>query len=253
MAAKTFSILLGSATKDPKSVATEINATVTSKEDFKTARKEILPSSLEHLEIVVNAQDLALYDPMELAGWATCLQEGATVSVKVSGDASTADVKPITTSFLLAGMKGAGEKREADGSRVFTATRTANNSAMNGSKAIPLPKKKSAAAVSISLDDDDDLIDEDNLLSDDKLAPPPAMSADKKAGDDCSGRKACDDCTCGRADAEAAAEKPKEVKKSSCGKCGLGDAFRCASCPYLGLPAFKPGEEHLVLQLNDDL
>lgn len=100
-------------------------------------------------------------------------------------------------------------------------------------------------------DEDVDLLDSDELLDQDDLKKPPPSSlrasgcgegSEKK-------RKACKNCTCGLAD-ELEEEKSKSAAPkpaiSACGNCYLGDAFRCASCPYLGMPAFKPGEKVLL-------
>lgn len=53
-------------------------------------------------------------------------------------------------------------------------------------------------------------------------------------------REPCADCTCGRA-----TKKPEEAT-SSCGRCYLGDSFRCEGCPFRGLPPFRPGEVPVV-------
>ncbi|KAF9612015.1 hypothetical protein IFM89_037298 [Coptis chinensis] len=65
-------------------------------------------------------------------------------------------------------------------------------------------------------------------------------------------RKTCKNCSCGRAEAVEKVEKfgltmdQIENPQSSCGSCGLGDAFCCGSCPYKSLPPFKLGEKPTV-------
>lgn len=206
---------------------------------------------------------------------------------------SSSSLQVIHTSFLLAGLQctveqkleyDPGDKDEPHPStsvvRILTAHKigsstTTSSSSVSSSrfKAIPITKAPSTtmtmtAAVTISLDDhdtnndDDDLIDEHDLLQDEGLynaAPPPQVPTTTTASnnpDDCGGRTACDDCTCGRKELESSGGTTTTLPPmttSACGKCGMGDAFRCASCPYLGQPAFRPGQEHLVLDLQDDL
>ncbi|KAI9368332.1 Fe-S cluster assembly protein dre2 [Aspergillus egyptiacus] len=120
---------------------------------------------------------------------------------------------------------------------------------------------------------DDELIDEDTLLSAEDLKRPivPPPECQPKAG---KRRRACKDCTCGLAAQIEAEDKERrenadknlnvmklesddlneldftvQGKTGSCGNCALGDAFRCDGCPFIGLPAFKPGQE--VQILND--
>lgn len=123
--------------------------------------------------------------------------------------------------------------------------------------------------------EDDDLIDEDDLITEEDMARPIVQPPEcrPKPG---KRRRACKDCTCGmkeRLEAEDAARRATadkalntlklgaddlaevdftvQGKVGSCGNCALGDAFRCDGCPYIGLPAFKPGEE--VRLMNNDI
>ncbi|XP_033823827.1 anamorsin isoform X2 [Periophthalmus magnuspinnatus] len=100
-------------------------------------------------------------------------------------------------------------------------------------------------------DDEVDLLDSDALLDEEDLKKPePTLLKVATCGEGTSKKKkACKNCTCGLAeelDQESKGKQSSNLPKSACGSCYLGDAFRCASCPYLGMPAFKPGEKILL-------
>jgi len=227
--------------------------------------------SLLSINIYLQSSEfLSHYDSLALASLVPSLCPNGTLAVHVvpsdgrsnNNDDVKMDWGVVMTSFVLAGLKTESEQREGGGGRVFTARKAA----AKASGAVKLGFNRTKVTLNLDDDDDDDQIDEDDLLAggggaDGMLAPPPTIDVEARAraaGDDCGGRKACDNCSCGRAEMEAAeasrgGEEKKEPHKSDCGNCSKGDAFRCAGCPYLGKPAFKEGEEHLILDLTDDI
>ncbi|VVT53981.1 uncharacterized protein SAPINGB_P003847 [Magnusiomyces paraingens] len=130
---------------------------------------------------------------------------------------------------------------------------------------------------------DDGLIDENALLIEaaKTLSKPIVLPPRCDPGPGKRRRKACRDCTCGLRELEIQEEEEHRKNQNavilnldgdnkdddyaidftvavgkpvgSCGSCALGDAFRCDSCPYLGLPPFKPGEIIKISSIKNDL
>jgi hypothetical protein len=97
-----------------------------------------------------------------------------------------------------------------------------------------------------------DLIVEDELID-----PFDSYQKFSKANDCITKPKPCKNCNCGRAEKENK-ENKGEIDpnfKPECGKCYMGDAFRCAGCPFRGKPAFEPDEKidfkNIVTNTND--
>lgn len=106
-----------------------------------------------------------------------------------------------------------------------------------------------------------------NLINEDELMKNSEQNADKTVQKLCDindkmvGAKPCANCSCGLAEMvegnttkALTAEQVKNLEngntESACGKCYLGDAFRCAACPFRGKPAFEKGDK--VKLVNSD-
>lgn len=123
---------------------------------------------------------------------------------------------------------------------------TGSSAKLSFASKVKKPEKKVWSLVD-SEDEDGDLINENDLLDEEDLVKPDQASL--RVCGTTGKRKACKDCSCGLAEELSEGKEPtKKSFTSSCGSCYLGDAFRCASCPYLGMPAFKPGEK---IQLSE--
>ena len=121
----------------------------------------------------------------------------------------------------------------------------------------PISSVWSMSAVSAS----DDLVDENELLNDNISVK--RVSGCDEDGPPQPGRRACKNCSCGLKEEEEAALQAgikldvndSSMGKSACGNCAKGDAFRCASCPHRGKPAFQDAEigGSIKLALADDI
>jgi anamorsin len=250
-------------------VAEDANYTVvTSLSEYSTtAADHHHPSSSLIESLTIKVVDSSLFRPLELSSVvvATWMAKDAHVVF----DVAVTDIPKVQMACVLSGLLVFAERTNGDRTRrTLTARKASSQSSVataaalvpQSNKPIPLNNANSSNNNNNSNNQATILIDEDDLLGEEGDWAPDttAVPRTKNATDDCGGRAPCDNCTCGRKDnggnnndALAAAAPP--ISSSNCGKCGMGDAFRCASCPFLGKPAFKPGQEQVVLEMQDDL
>ena len=182
------------------------------------------------------------------------LVAGAPVVIGMS-DAAAAD--QLQSTLVLSGFTSV-RQRSHDGLIVVEAAKPAWSAGASAKlsfarkTAAPAPTTAATTTTSVwnlsggSLAEDDLMVDEDDLLARETErveVKPRAVPSDCGTGAVGEKRKACKNCSCGLAEELSSEERgavaaTTSASKSACGNCSLGDAFRCASCPFLGQPAF---------------
>lgn len=163
-----------------------------------------------------------------------------------------------------------------------TETTTSSSSSITSKVTHVLPKvsvpSTTWASAAKNLNANADLIDEDSLLLDSAsaaafstLSLSSASTAAKDGDESCAPKKrACKNCSCGRKEMEEAEDIVKltnvadgvssgamssSAVPSACGSCSKGDAFRCATCPSRGKPAWKTDSNtgNVMIDMASDL
>lgn len=183
--------------------------------------------------VAIFCSDVAEYFQLDMSLLATCMEKlrpGGYVIAWLGGVKET-EVSQLETTGLFAGaVNTSASKRAQQPNGDFVVDFSCLKPTWASGAAAVLP------GVSV------ERINEDELLED---VPNPVG----KGKSDCSTQpKACANCSCGRKELEdkVGSEEAKKrleqgKERSACGSCYLGDAFRCETCPYRGLPAFKAG------------
>ena len=217
-------------------------------------------SGAERVEVICAADDVADSSVRERVR-AACLdlewlgellegvQPGGELRVRVSGAEEAVEGLSSWRAVLqqrlrMAGWNVAEDANSQDGAAAgwIVARRPAAADSVLGA-AVPLTAS----------DHGTEYLDEEELLPSEALRQKVTGSSSAKAGCGAgdsqrpAGRQPCANCTCGLKEQTEGKQAPPDPlqfqpRTGACNSCNLGDAFRCANCPYLGLPPFRAGE-----------
>ncbi|KAI0565042.1 Fe-S cluster assembly protein DRE2 [Gracilaria domingensis] len=179
-------------------------------------------------------KNLTQVDQESLISFASSAAPGTQVSLQVPNSDTAAGVRVRLT---LAGFI---DIKDTSASTITASLPSYEQGTSVSLSDAPKAPSSNAWATALSSNEQVALVDENELLKRDGI---PDGDGKGCAPDSSGKRKPCKDCSCGLADVYEEQQQSTAAPKSSCGNCSLGDAFRCASCPYLGLPPFKPGEK----------
>jgi anamorsin len=238
-----------------------VQATVLVPESYASIHITLSPDDHQNLQPRLSELLSQLYEGLSPLGTVHLLHLTSSDSSNLSSNLILAGFH-VLTDHLADGTLIAQKPALSPGASVSLKTKTAS------SASIAAPARRSVAAKKAIWDlapPRGETIDAESLLTDADRARPVACEPFKAGGP--RRRKACKGCTCGLAEEEEAelrdglakvvlldgsegggasevmlsekdrlsrAAKAAPKATSSCGNCFLGDAFRCASCPYMG-------------------